>query len=76
MICVAILKDISRSMITSNIQELILYLLNSGHAKVKLEYARQSFSFAAAKIYNDLPIGIRNEKNFKSFKSLLHIHFV
>ena len=30
--------------------------------KVKLEYARQSFSFAAAKIYNDLPIDIRSEK--------------
>ena len=44
--------------------------------KVKLEYARQSFSFAAAKIYNDLPIDIRSENNFKNFKSLLDIHFV
>ena len=44
--------------------------------KVKLEYARQSFSFAPVKIYNDLPIDIRSEKNLKNFKSLLDIHFV
>ena len=72
MICAAIFKDISRSMITSN-----MHTRNNSKLvklpKVKLEYARQSLSFAAAKIYNDFPIDIRSEKNFKS---LLDIHFV
>ena len=39
--------------------------------KVKLEYARQSFRYVAAKIYNDLPISMRAEGDFKVFKKSL-----
>ncbi len=34
--------------------------------KVKLEFIRQSFRFAGTKIYNELPIEIRRERDFKT----------
>ena len=43
--------------------------------KVKLEFARQSFYFLGAKIYNDMPIGIRQEQNYYKFLLLLSEHF-
>ena len=39
--------------------------------KVKLEYNRHSFRFAGAKIYNELPVRIRGEKDPKRFRELL-----
>ena len=43
--------------------------------KVKLEYNRHSFRFAGAKIYNELPVRIRGEKDPKRFRELLVKHF-
>ena len=43
--------------------------------KVKLEFATQSFYFYGAKIYNDLPIEIRQEQHYRKFLSLLNEHF-
>ena len=38
--------------------------------KVKLEFARQAFRFSAAKIYNELPLQIRAEKDSKIFRDI------
>jgi hypothetical protein len=38
--------------------------------KVKLEFSRHAFRFAAARIYNDLPCEIRAEKDNKIFRKL------
>ena len=43
--------------------------------KVRLEFARKSFYFYGAKIYNDLPIKIRQEQNYSKFLNLLNEHF-
>ena len=43
--------------------------------KVKLEFARQSFYFLSVKIYNDMPIEIRQEQNYYKFLMLLSEHF-
>ena len=42
--------------------------------KVKLEYARKSFKFSAAKIYNELPKHIRVVGDYENFKKLLSEH--
>ena len=42
--------------------------------KVKLEYARKSFRFSGAKIYNDLPKHLRAVEDYKEFKKLLSEH--
>ena len=39
--------------------------------KIKLEKGRQSFSYAGAKLYNDLSRLIRQEKSFSKFKNTL-----
>ena len=41
--------------------------------KVKLEFARSSFYFQGAIVYNNLPREIRMEKNYLKFKSLLKL---
>lgn len=43
--------------------------------KVKLEYNRHAFRFAGAKIYNELPVGVRGEKDAKSFRELFVKYF-
>ena len=43
--------------------------------KVKLEFNRQAFRFAGAKIDNEPPIEIRGERDFKTFRHLLVEHF-
>jgi hypothetical protein len=43
--------------------------------KVKLEFNRQVFRFAGAKIYNELPIEVRNVEDVKSFNRALVKHF-
>ena len=43
--------------------------------RVKLEFNRQSFRFAGAKIYNELPIEIRDVEDFKTFCHMLDNHF-
>ncbi len=40
--------------------------------RVKLEFARKSFRFTAAKIYNDLPKHLRAAEDYKEFKNLLN----
>ena len=36
--------------------------------KVRLEFARKSFYYMGAKLYNDLPKECRQEDNFSTFK--------
>ena len=43
--------------------------------KVKLEFGRHAFRFAAAKIYNELPKEIRAEKDYKLFRFKLDQYF-
>ena len=43
--------------------------------KVKLEFAKQSFYYSGAKIYNDLPIEIRREGDYDVFRKLLKDYF-
>ena len=43
--------------------------------KIKTEYARKSFRFMGAKIYNELPIDIRKAESFKDYGKLLKKHF-
>ena len=43
--------------------------------KVKLDFAKQSFFYSGAKIYNDLPIDIRKEVDFNKFLKKLKHHF-
>ena len=43
--------------------------------KVKLEFNRQAFRFAGAKIYDELLPQIRGEKDFKTFSLMLDKHF-
>ena len=42
--------------------------------KVKLNTARDGFFFMGAKIYNSLPLDIRNEENFSTFKEKFRNH--
>ena len=42
--------------------------------KVKLNTARDGFFFMGAKIYNSLPLDIRNEENFSTFKEKIRNH--
>ena len=42
---------------------------------VKTEYARRSFFFMGAKVYNELPIEVRKAENFHTFEKLLHDYF-
>ena len=41
------------------------YLLNL--PILKLEFARKSFAYSGAKLYNDLPVNIRKETNFNKY---------
>jgi hypothetical protein len=43
--------------------------------KVKLDFAKQSFFYSGAKIYNDLPIDIRKEVDFNKFLKKFEHHF-
>ena len=43
--------------------------------RIKLEIARKSFYYLGAKLYNDLPISIRKEEDFRKFKALIKRHF-
>ena len=42
---------------------------------VKTEYARRSFFFMGAKVYNELPIEVWKAENFHIFEKLLHEYF-
>ena len=42
---------------------------------MKTEYARKSFRFMDAKIYNDLPIEIRKAESFSYYVTLLKKYF-
>ena len=48
---------------------------NAKLPKVKLDFAKQSFFYSGAKIYNDLPIDIRKEVDFNKFLKKLKHHF-
>ena len=43
--------------------------------KIRTEYARKSFFFMGAKVYNDLPAEIRKTENQQNFIELLEDHF-
>ena len=43
--------------------------------RIKTEYARKSFRFMGAKIYNELPIEIRKAESFSDYSNLLKRHF-
>ena len=43
--------------------------------KVKLSCAKKAFYFTGAKTYNDLPMNIRKEENFKAYVKMLKYHF-
>ena len=43
---------------------------------IKKEYARKSFLYMGAKVYNELPLDIRQTETFKEFVEKLKIHFV
>lgn len=42
--------------------------------KLRLELGKQTFEYSGAKLYNDLPLNIRQEANFSKFKELLISH--
>ena len=43
--------------------------------KCSLEYSKRSFYFLEAKFFNELPIGIREEKNLSKFLVLINKYF-
>ena len=43
--------------------------------KIKTEYARKSFRFMGAKIYNELPVDIRKTESFNAYEQHLKHHF-
>ena len=43
---------------------------------IKKEYARKSFLYMGAKVYNELPLDIRQTETFKEFVEKLKMHFV
>ena len=43
--------------------------------RIKTEYARKSFMFMGAKVYNDLPLELRKIENNKEFEKQLKEHF-
>ncbi len=43
--------------------------------KIKTEYARKSFRFMGAKIYNKLPLDIRQTESFNAYEKHLKQHF-
>ena len=42
---------------------------------IKTEYARKSFHFMGAKLYNELPIDLKKTKLFKQYEELLKKYF-
>ena len=43
--------------------------------RIKTEYARKSFMFMSAKVYNELPLELRKIENHKEFENQLKDHF-
>lgn len=43
--------------------------------KIKLEFSEKSFKFFGAKVYNDLPLAVRECEDWASFRRLLNTHF-
>ena len=43
--------------------------------KIRTEYARKSFYYTGAKIYNELPLKIRRSKNAIEYENSLKDHF-
>ena len=43
--------------------------------KIRTEYARKSFRFMGAKIYNELPVNIRKTESFNTYEQHLKQHF-
>jgi hypothetical protein len=46
------------------------YLLNL--PRIKLEFLRKSFAYSGAKLYNDLPVNIRKERDFNTYLTKIH----
>ena len=44
--------------------------------KIRLEYARGSFKFSGAKLFNELPLEIRRQVNSSNFGTLVRQHFL
>ena len=42
---------------------------------IKTEYARKSYHFMGAKLYNELPIDLRRNESFKQYEKQLKKHF-
>ena len=42
---------------------------------IKLEFGKKSFRFQGAKVFNDLPLNIRDSPDTKEFKRRLITHF-
>ena len=42
---------------------------------IKLEFAEKSFKFDGAKVYNDLPLALKECGDWAGFRRLLDIHF-
>ena len=63
----------------SNVHFVNSWILNSSFynvPKIKTEYARKSFRFMGAKIYNELPIEIRKTESLNDFNKRLEKHFI
>ena len=43
--------------------------------RIKTEYARKSFMFMGAKVYNELPLELRKIENYNEFEKQLKDHF-
>ena len=69
--CAATLKAISSWIITKWIRETKNFFWSS--LKFKLEFGKKSFKFQGAKIYNDLPLSVRNSNT--NFEALLDEYF-
>ena len=73
-IFVILFKVTLKSMITKWVQETINQCLVK-LPKIRTEYARKSFRFMGAKIYNELPVNIRKTESFKTYEQYLKQHF-
>ena len=42
--------------------------------KMRTEFGKKSFMYMGAKVYNELPLEISKERNFKNYVGLIQLH--
>ena len=43
--------------------------------KMRTEFGKKLFMYMGAKVYNELPLEIRKERNFKKYVGLIQLHY-